>query len=315
MVYQRVMQKGYRKYQIEKLIKELCWRDYFQRVAQEKIKEIVYDTGPQQTEAEYQGIPTALEQAATGISAIDAQIQELQNTGYMHNHMRMYVASLATNIGRYHWREPARWMYYYLLDADIASNHCSWQWVCGVRSKKKYIANQENINRYFHSQQKNTFLDHPYEVLEKQPVPAVLLDHQAFHVKTILPDTRQPELDPALSTLLYTPYNLDPFWHRDLSANRILLLEPAHFDQFPMHPRTLQFMQDLGQNIPGLQTWVASFEELQSRLGTGEILYKEHPLFRHHRGREDPRDWVVPEVSGYHPSFFAYWKKVEKLLP
>ena len=40
-----------------------------------------------------------------------------------------------------------------------------WQWVCGSNSSKKYIANQENINKYCRDSQKNTFLDHSYEYL------------------------------------------------------------------------------------------------------------------------------------------------------
>ena len=42
----------------------------------------------------------------------------------------------------------ANWMYFYLLDGDLASNSLSWQWICGANSNKKYIANQDNINKY-----------------------------------------------------------------------------------------------------------------------------------------------------------------------
>ena len=50
-------------------------------------------------------------------------------------------------------------MYYHLLDGDWASNALSWQWVAGSNANKKYYANQDNINKYFNSSQKQTFLD------------------------------------------------------------------------------------------------------------------------------------------------------------
>jgi Uncharacterized conserved protein (COG2071) len=42
--------------------------------------------------------------------------------------------------------------------------------------------------------------------------------------------------------------------------------------------------------------------------------YKEHPLNGGYSGNKDERDWITEEVWGYYPSFFAYWKKVEKHL-
>ena len=73
----------------------------------------------------------------TGIDCFDVWAQELVDTGYMHNHSRMYVASIVCNIAQSHWINPARWMYYYLLDADWASNSLSWQWIAGSNSNKK----------------------------------------------------------------------------------------------------------------------------------------------------------------------------------
>ena len=49
----------------------------------------------------------------------------------MHNHLRMYTASITSVIAKAHWLNPSKWMYYHLLDGDLASNSCSWQWVAG----------------------------------------------------------------------------------------------------------------------------------------------------------------------------------------
>jgi deoxyribodipyrimidine photo-lyase len=308
-VLESVVQRGYQIAQIEPFVKELCWRDYFQRIGQICTNELVSDEGRNQTNVDHYLLPTALQNAQTGIDAIDEGIRSLYETGYMHNHVRMYVAALATNIGRAHWLMPARWMYYHLLDADFASNHSSWQWVCGVRSHKRYIANQENINKYFYTSQRGSFLDLPYENLEDAPVPEVLKATSSFDEKTALPETGLPAIDPSLPILVYTVYHLDPKWKVDFAANRILLLEPSHFASFPVCARTIAFVLELAKSVPGIQVFTGAFETLKELSNGAEIQYREHPLMRHFSGRESPRDWILPELEKYFPSFSAYWKK------
>ena len=54
---------------------------------------------------------------------MDDCIQEFYESGYIHNHMRMYIAAVCCNVGQYHWLKPAQWMYYYLLDGDWEVMH------------------------------------------------------------------------------------------------------------------------------------------------------------------------------------------------
>lgn len=307
MVYEAVMRRGYASYNLEKFVQELCWRDYFQRVAQERTGEFIFKDPASP-------VPVAIMRGVTGIEAVDRCIDDLYRTGYMHNHMRMYVASIATNIAGFPWPGPARWMYYHLLDADFASNNGSWRWVCGANGRKKYFANQENINRYFNSRQQGGFLDHDYAFLESMTPPAAIAEAAPFEAVTMLPDTPAPVIKPHLPILVYNAYNLDPRWHQDEDATRILLLEPEHFRQFPMSPRTLDFILALTRNIPGIQVYTGPFDALKKLSGDIPIHYKEHPLNRHYRGVEEARDWIAPQVSGYYPSFFAYWKKVARQL-
>jgi deoxyribodipyrimidine photo-lyase len=307
MILDAVIARGYRPYKIEKFVQELCWRDYFQRIAQARTPDFLFDGSTA-------GVPTALLRASTGIEAIDRCIQALYDTGYMHNHMRMYVASIATNIARLSWQGPARWMYFHLLDSDFASNNGSWRWVCGAAGKKKYYANQENINRYFNSRQKGTLLDHDYDVLERMSTPPALAASTPFETVTPLPQTPAPVIKSSLPVLVYTAYNLDPHWHPDEDANRILLLEPEHFKQFPMSEKSIGFILALARNIPGIQVCTASFEELKRMSGDLPVHYKEHPLNAHYQGVEEARDWIAPQVSGFFPSFFAYWKQVVRRL-
>jgi deoxyribodipyrimidine photo-lyase len=67
----------------------------------------------------------------TGYPLIDAGMRELYNTGYMHNRVRMVVGSFLVKNLLIHWQEGERWFWDCLLDADLASNSASWQWVAG----------------------------------------------------------------------------------------------------------------------------------------------------------------------------------------
>ncbi|MHC9084553.1 cryptochrome/photolyase family protein [Luteimonas sp. RIT-PG2_3] len=68
----------------------------------------------------------------TGVPIIDAGMRELWQTGWMHNRVRMIVASFLTKHLRAHWREGARWFWDTLVDADLANNSLGWQWAAGT---------------------------------------------------------------------------------------------------------------------------------------------------------------------------------------
>lgn len=71
-------------------------------------------------------------------------------------------------------------------------------------------------------------------------------------------------------------------------------------------------MMALRNNIQAIQVFVGSFESLVKEFKLTTIYYKEHPLNIGYIGNEEQRDWVSKEVFGYFPSFFSYWKKMEK---
>ena len=70
------------------------------------------------------------QQGLTGYPIIDAGMRELWKTGYMHNRVRMIAASFLTKDLLIDWRTGASWFLNTLVDADLASNSASWQWVC-----------------------------------------------------------------------------------------------------------------------------------------------------------------------------------------
>lgn len=68
----------------------------------------------------------------TGVPIVDAGMRELYATGWMHNRVRMIVASFLTKNLRYHWLHGARWFWDTLVDANLANNTQGWQWTAGT---------------------------------------------------------------------------------------------------------------------------------------------------------------------------------------
>lgn len=309
-VFKSVLDRGFDPYHINKFIQELAWRDYWQQVWIHKGKEINQDLKQEQPAVENYEIPLATAEAKTGIEAVDKAIQNLYSTGYMHNHVRMYTASIACNFGKSHWKLPAKWMYYHLLDADWASNALSWQWVVGANSNKKYFANQENINKYCHSNDSGTFLDKSYEELSLFKPVDELRETLTPLLSVELPVSDELKIDEQRPTCIFNFYNLDPKWKEDHDCNRVLLVEPSIFKEYPVSKKSMDFMIGLSMNITGIQVFVGEFLDLKKQLGPSKVYFKEHPLNKY-EGVEEPRDWMF-SVTEYFPSFFGFWKKCRK---
>ncbi|WKK67176.1 FAD-binding domain-containing protein [Lutimonas zeaxanthinifaciens] len=313
-VFDQIMNLGLPWNKIEKLVQELAWRDYWQQVWKARGNDINKDLKRKQESAEHFELPVSIMEGTTGIEAIDKAVSDFYDTGYMHNHMRMYVAALACNVGRSHWLNPARWMYYNLLDGDWASNALSWQWVAGSNANKKYYANQDNINRYFSTDQKGTFLDISYDKFDELDIPEELSKTQRFEGATDLsnlPELKASSIDKNRKTLLYNYYNLDPNWHQDEDYQRVLLMEPSFFRQYPVSRKCIEFSLQLAENIEGVNVYVGEFEELKRYIKADYMVFKEHPTNHHYEGKEEPREWMF-EVEGYFSSFFGFWKKCKK---
>ena len=202
-IFKKILEKNIPFWKVEKFVQELCWRDYWQIIWKQKGHLINYDLKKPQEDVLNNSFSKTLFENNCGITAIDESIEELYNTGYMHNHNRMYLASIACNIAKSHWLKPAQWMYYNLLDGDWGSNALSWQWVSGSNSNKKYFANQENINKYCYTNQKNTFLDIEYSEFDSLDPPESLIETINIDLSTKLPENKKLNIDDNLDTLIY----------------------------------------------------------------------------------------------------------------
>ena len=312
-IYENLVEKGFNLKKCEKFIQELAWRDFWQQIWVAKGSLINEDLKRPQEDVNDYKISESLAQAKTGINSVDDEINNLYDDGYMHNHMRMYVASIATNIAKSHWKNPAKWMYYHLLDGDWASNALSWQWVAGSNSNKKYYANQDNINKYFESNQKNTFLDNSYEFISSMNIPDGVSEKIDLKLSSDFQNNDEIKLDNSLPTLIYNYYNIDPNWRKNEKANRVLIFEPKIFLEYPISQKCLDFSINLSQNINDIQIFFGDIDLLKSKYGVSKFIFKEHPLNSHYKGEEDERDWLF-KIEGEYLSFFKYWNKIRKKL-
>lgn len=168
-----------------KLVFELGWRAYYRHVwahLGDGIDQSLH-AGLLPHSAYLPDIPLDVLEARTGIPAIDLAVRELYETGYVHNHARMWLASYLVHLRKVHWFAGAQWMLGHLLDGDHASNHLSWQWVAGTSSSKPYVFNADNVAKYapesWHSP--GTAIDVSYETMDglARGTPPVYVRHDA----------------------------------------------------------------------------------------------------------------------------------------
>jgi hypothetical protein len=138
----------------EKFIQEIFWRSYWKgwlemrpgvlsRFDQER-------TALHDVWAGEAGLRSAIE-GRTGIECFDVWVKELVELGWLHNHARMWFASIWIFTLRLPWQLGADFLYKHLLDADPASNTLSWRWVAGLHTiGKHYLARAANIRDKTH---------------------------------------------------------------------------------------------------------------------------------------------------------------------
>jgi len=112
-----------------------------------------------------------------GIDGFDSWARELVERGWLHNHARMWFASIWIFTLRLPWALGAEFFLRHLMDGDPASNTLSWRWVAGLHTRgKHYVARAENIRRYTSGRFSPDGLDeHPAPLEEDAPHPAVAL--------------------------------------------------------------------------------------------------------------------------------------------
>ncbi|MCH9808429.1 MAG: DNA photolyase family protein [Alphaproteobacteria bacterium] len=125
---------GYEGKGLEVFLKELVWREFSIHLLHHFPQLPTNPLRPEFARFPWSDDEQALrawQRGRTGYPIVDAGMRQLWHTGWMHNRVRMIVASFLIKDLFIHWREGETWFWDTLVDADLASNAASWQWVAG----------------------------------------------------------------------------------------------------------------------------------------------------------------------------------------
>lgn len=311
----------------DKLLGELAWREFFHHVWHHCGEAILHDMRPGLPGVRYADrLPEDLRRGATGVPVIDATVRRLYQYGWLHNHQRMWLASYVVHLRKVHWRVGADWMYGHLLDGDLASNHLSWQWVAGTFSRKPYLFNADNVERYAPGlSSRGTAIDRTYADLEKiayaggdvgpEDRPVCPIEAPPLYDKPPSGAVREDPQKQDKWTALIHPWSLRG---RMPQQRQIGILHAPFHRRFPWSARRWAFvlgrMQDICDEI-----FFGELTEIANQLAPRERLSAVMTLNPGYReslalavgGCLAPPPTALPELEACMPSYSA-WLKAQR---
>ena len=165
----KIVLKKYPYQKVEKYIQEVFWRVYWKGWLELRPKvwtDFVEDLKIKEDDEK-------LYQAKNGQTEIDCfndWVKELKEFNYLHNHTRMWFASIWIFTLKLPWQKGAEFFLKHLYDGDAASNTLSWRWVAGIQTKgKNYVAQSWNIEKFTNNRYKNIKLsDNAVSLVDKR---------------------------------------------------------------------------------------------------------------------------------------------------
>jgi len=152
----------------EKFIQEVLWRIYWKGWLELRPNVwIDYLTDLKKLKQEYLNNKDYLDaiEGKTKIECFNSWVEELKNYNYLHNHARMWFASIWIFTLGLPWQLGAEFFMRYLFDGDSSSNTLGWRWVAGIQTKgKNYVASEWNIKKFTNNRFKNI-------KLHENPIP------------------------------------------------------------------------------------------------------------------------------------------------
>lgn len=139
---------------VEKFVQEILWRRYWKSWLELRPSVWTdYRAEATRLRENLRGYQlrrvTELEEGRSGVEIMDYFARELIETGYLHNHARMWFAGFWIHTENLPWELGADFFYRHLLDADPASNTLSWRWVAGIQTAgKPYLTRLSNLERF-----------------------------------------------------------------------------------------------------------------------------------------------------------------------
>jgi len=324
--------------QAEKLISELGWRDFWQRVYAARPEAVWDDLEPPAALARgtvSDQLPADVATGTTGMACIDAFSRKLTQTGWLHNHERMWLASWLVHTRRVVWQVGAAWFLEHLLDADPASNNFSWQWVAGTFSNKPYIFNRENLERYTDGVHccdcpvaGRCDVEGSYEQLNDQLFADAGHRPERLQIQPTAPWYADSPLGQPLVWLTLDSLGVEsPALHRHPAAPVVFVFDPAWIKRERPSLKRLVFIVECLADVPGIEIWhgdpAAVLTNRAAAIGASHVCVATTPcpLVRNAADRLTgslpvvPVDWPpfcdasrVTDLG----RFSRYWNKVSK---
>ena len=170
--------------QIEKFIQEIFWRVYWKGWLELR-PEVWTDFSESYQSIEQSKFYRKAIEGNTGIRCFDEWVHELKEYNYLHNHTRMWFASIWIFTLKLPWQLGAAFFMEHLYDGDPASNTLSWRWVGGIQTKgKHYLARSSNISKFTNQRFQYTQLTTDAEpIFEDKNFELKRLDYKNSEIK------------------------------------------------------------------------------------------------------------------------------------
>lgn len=262
----------------DKLLFEFAWRDYWRKVWYANGHAIASDMEPEKVRLRRLAVSDDVQAAATGLPCMDHFVQTLKQSGYLHNHARMWLASYMVHWRGVDWRAGASWMQRLLLDGDQASNNLSWQWVASTFGSKPYFFNKENLSKYSANKfcqncQAACPFDDSYEALSER-----LFEPSSAPVKIV----KNPTLRP--SPKFAGQHTIVLFHDEMLSCEnacyamphkKVFVFDPDLQQEWALH--RLQFIADCLMEMPEVEVWVGHTSAVLEALDAANVFTQNTP--------------------------------------
>ncbi len=315
----------------DRLVCEFGWREFFHHAWRHLGEGILEDVRAPLPGVSYApSLPQDLLHGCTGVPVVDTSVRQLHDTGWLHNHQRLWLASYVVHVRKVRWRAAADWMFGHLLDGDLASNHLSWQWCAATFSSKPYLFDAANVARYGPAlASPGTFIDRSYGMLEEHarrggdagPEPSRPPSAAAPALHAVPPGGLGPV--PDLAALAGRRVHLMHPWSLRRPGDAEVVLGVLHLPfhaRFPWSSRRWSFvLEALRRECDGL--WCGDLAQLMPALaGAREITARAtlNPGYREAlaslRVRLSPVPRICPDPDRPCASFTAFWKQVSGAL-
>ena len=250
--------KKYKFDQVEKFIQEIFWRVYWKGWLELR-PEVWTDFCDGYLSIEQSKFYKKAIDGNTGIRCFDEWVQELKEINYLHNHTRMWFASIWIFTLKLPWQLGAAFFLEHLYDGDPASNTLSWRWVAGIQTKgKHYLARSSNISKFTNQRFQYTQLINDAEpIFEDKNYELKSLNYKNSEIKN--------------ENLIIFDSNLNAQELSDLSEkykNIYFVLIDNYSRKIKLSHRVMSFKASLVENVSELisNTKIINLEELEDLL-------------------------------------------------